>query len=86
MGLDTIELVMTLEEEFQIAIPNEVASRIVTLGDLRDCVVQILEARNEAVDSDKVWDRIKIIMRRDFGIAQKHLVPGAAIVADLGLD
>ena len=33
-SLDTVELVMALEEEFKIEIPDEDAEKIVTVGDL----------------------------------------------------
>ncbi len=32
-SLDTVELVMALEEEFEIEIPDEVAEKITTVGD-----------------------------------------------------
>ena len=86
MGLDTVELVMAVEEEFGIAIPDDGAVTLITLSDIRDFVVQALEATGEVGDREAVWERIKAIMRRDHGIADEHLVPGAALVADLGLD
>ena len=86
MGLDTVELVMAVEEEFAIAIPNEWAATLITLGDLRDCVIRIREARGEKIDPGDFWARVKMIMWRDHRIAEKHLVPEAEIVADLGLD
>lgn len=33
-SLDTVELVMALEEEFEIEIPDEVAEKIKTVGDV----------------------------------------------------
>ena len=32
-SLDTIEFVMTLEEEYDVSIPDDVAERIQTIGD-----------------------------------------------------
>jgi len=86
MGLDTVELVMAVEAEFGIDIPNEIASGTITLGDIRDFVILALKSRSEAVDPDDVWQRIKVIMRRDYAVRERHLVPEAEIVADLGLD
>ncbi len=34
MGLDSVELVMAFEEEFAIAIPNDAAPRLPTIGDV----------------------------------------------------
>jgi len=33
-SLDTVELVLTLEDEFNIEIPDEVASTLLTVGDV----------------------------------------------------
>ncbi len=39
MGLDVVELVMEIEDEFGIQITNENYPKLVTVGDLRDLVV-----------------------------------------------
>jgi acyl carrier protein len=43
MGLDTVELVMAIEEEFGIEVPDEDAENIRTLGD----ITSYIEARTE---------------------------------------
>ena len=43
-SLDVFQIIMGLEEEFEIEIPNEQAEKIVTLG---DAVEQIKAAMNE---------------------------------------
>jgi len=42
MGLDTVELVMAVEDYFEITIPNEVAETLVTVGKLHEFVVSEL--------------------------------------------
>ncbi len=44
-SLDTVELVMALEEEFGLEIPDEVAEKIRTVG---DAIKHIEEAKQEA--------------------------------------
>lgn len=44
-SLDTVELVMALEEEFDLEIPDEVAEKIKTVG---DAVKHIEEHKKEA--------------------------------------
>jgi acyl carrier protein len=39
MGLDTVELVMEIEETFGITIPDDEASRMITVGDVFDCIM-----------------------------------------------
>jgi len=36
--LDTVELMMTIEEEFNLTIPPEVAQEVYTFGDLVSCI------------------------------------------------
>ncbi|HEU5116936.1 MAG TPA: hypothetical protein VFT74_09705 [Isosphaeraceae bacterium] len=86
MGLDTVELVMAVEEEFSISIPDDVAPTLFRLGDLHAFAVKSLQARGETVDPSAAWARVKAVVRREFGIREKDLVPEAHIVFDLGLD
>ena len=86
MGLDTVELVMAVESEFDLTIADPIAETMLSLGDLQRFVIKTFEHRGEPVDEADVWERIKAIMKRDFGIREKDLRPEAEIVADLGLD
>ena len=88
MGLDTVELVMAVEEEFDIDIPPEAAEKITTVGDLRDFVVSALERKGGGsgdVCGEAVLQRIQRIFEKDHGLGPERVVPAARIVADLGL-
>ncbi len=85
MGLDIVELVMTIEEEFDVSIPNHVARTLVRLGDIHGFVVKLLQERGEAVDPAEVWERLKLIVHREFAIPEEQIVPEAHLVYDLGL-
>ena len=41
-SLDIVELVMGIEEKFEISIPDEAAEKIVTVGDVVDYIVNSL--------------------------------------------
>ena len=89
MGLDTVELVMSVEEEFGIDIPPEAAEKITTVGDLRDFVVTSLERKSAGtggVSGDSVLQQIQRIFEKDHGVGPERVVPAARILADLGLD
>lgn len=47
-SLDTVELVMALEEEFETEIPDEDAEKIVTIKDAVNYVVNRLEKESKA--------------------------------------
>jgi len=86
MGLDSVELVMEIEEEFEIEISNEIAPTLVTVGDLFAFIVQTFEARGISIDDAEIWNRLTRIFEDSFGIPARLIVPEAHIVYDLGLD
>ena len=89
MGLDSVELVMAFEEEFEIEIPDDEAARIITVSDARDCIVRKLRERVEnasAVDPEEVWSRVKTIVVEHLGVKPERVTPEAAFIDDLGVD
>ena len=87
MGLDTVELILAVEREFQIEIANEVASQIATVGDLHECVLREL-ARQRAITADRTqtFEKVRGIICDQLGIDPRHVRPEAHIVFDLGAD
>lgn len=86
MGLDTVELVMEIEDEFEIEISDEAAPDLTTVGDIYLFVMNAVAARGRTIDEREAWDRLKRIFVDRFGIPDQHLLPSAHIVYDLGLD
>ena len=41
-SLDDVELIIEIEKEFEIKIPDEIAEKIVTVKDLIDCIFDYL--------------------------------------------
>jgi hypothetical protein len=48
MGLETVELVMNVEDAFGIAIPDELASEIRTVGQLNDTVMELIRSNGNS--------------------------------------
>lgn len=67
MGMDTVELVMALEDEFDIAIPNEDASNLAVVGDMFDYIVRELHNRGEPLDKVQLWERLRAAIGRQAG-------------------
>jgi acyl carrier protein len=90
MGLDTVELVMAIEEEFGMKIPNEQAARLETAGDLSSYVQRRLESdRGQPLDAAErvaVWERVKAIVVEQLGVEPERVTQDAHIVLDLGAD
>ena len=89
MGLDSVELVMAFEEEFEIEITDQEAQHIITVGDARDCILGKLQARAadpSAIDPEEVWLRVKRIVVYHLGLKPEKVTPEAGFVDDLGVE
>lgn len=88
MGLDTVELVMAVEHEFEIEIPNSEAVMMERVGDMHAFVVTALCKRAEPalIDADRIWARLKDIVDDHLGVPPEIVVPEARFVYDLGAD
>jgi acyl carrier protein len=87
MGLDTVEMVMSVEETFGIRIPNEVAATIVTVGQLHEHVVAELNRCNAVeADRERVFEQLRDIICEQLGVDPALVRPEARIVEDLGAD
>ncbi len=51
-SLDTVELVMELEEEFDISIPDDAAEKIQTVGQAIDHISQTVDSDGASVSDD----------------------------------
>jgi acyl carrier protein len=86
MGLDTVELVMAVEEEFAIAISNEAAERLISVGDVVDHVCAQMAGRGERPDADEVFRRVKAITVEHLNLDPAKVTLNARFVDDLGAD
>lgn len=86
MGLDSVELVMSVEEHFDIAIPDHVAETLVTVGKLHDCVVSELQRLRRPCNSDAVFAEIREIICDRLGIEPERVVPEARFIQDFRID
>jgi len=86
MGLDTVELIMAIEEEFGIDIPNDVAAHIATMGHISAYVFKCLEAQGKKPDPEATWEQVKAIVVYQLGVKPEEVTPDAYIVRDLGID
>jgi hypothetical protein len=84
MGLDTVELLMAVEDTFGIEIPNAEADTIVTVDDLFRAVLAHLPS-SDRPDS-VVWDQLRRIIVEECAVRPELITPDAAIVADLGIN
>jgi acyl carrier protein len=87
MGLDTVELIMAIEEEFDLEIPNERAATIFTVGELHAFLVSELGRLGRSdLDEDGVFTTLRYLICRQTGVEPDEVVPSARFVEDLRLD
>jgi hypothetical protein len=86
VGLDTVELVMAIEEEFSLEIPNEQAANMTTVGKMHAFLVSELSKRGQMPDERLVYDRMREVICRQTGVKAHEVVPSARVVEDFRLD
>lgn len=86
MGLDTVELVMAIEEEFEIRIKDAEAPSLAVLGDMHAYVVERLRESGLAQDDEQVWQRLSAVVIEKLGVEPHEVKPSAHIVYDLHAD
>lgn len=92
MGLDSVEIVMELEREFRIRVPDDEAERVRTVDDLVGLVVRALKASDDPPVLENahlrtiVFEKIRDIVAGVIGIDARRVVPSARLHDDLGMD
>lgn len=86
MGLDTIELVMSVEEEFAIEMPDHACVHMFTVGHMHNYVLEQLRARGESPVEAEVWAKLRNIVVEQLGVRPEQVTPTASFVEDLGIE
>jgi acyl carrier protein len=87
MGLDSVELVMAVEQHFGVSIPDSDASTLVTVGKLHAWVVnELLRLNRPDVEAGVVFEQLRELVCDQLRIAPERVVPEARFVQDLHMD
>jgi acyl carrier protein len=86
MGLDSVELVMAIEDEFAIEIPNSEAPRLAVLGEMHDFIVRALRQRGDPSAEVQVWERLRAVVVQQLGVRPDEVTRSSHIVYDLRAD
>ena len=87
MGLDTVELVMAIEDEFGIVIHDGEAEKMTTPGQVSDYVMERVHTRKEDPNaSQAAFYRLRTMLMREFAIPRHEIRPGMPLQRVLGHD
>ncbi len=84
MGLETVELVMEIEDKFNIQISNEDASNFETIGDIFENIIKVLNIKKE--NEELIWEKLKKIVILQLGVKPNQVTKDARIIKDLNID
>lgn len=89
MGLDTVEIVLRVEETFGVDIPDDEAGSVRTVGDLCQLVLRRLDEENLNTsfrDKEEVWRMLREIIVDQLQVDEEEVVSEADIARDLRCD
>ena len=87
MGLDTVELIMEIEDEFRVAVPDAVAETLVTPGLVTDWLMSRLDVgptrAAEVCPSQRAFYRLRDALHQTFGAKRRKVRPDAMLASVL---
>ena len=86
MGMDTVNLVIAIEKEFDIRILDADAEKLVLVGDMNDYVLRALRRNGETPDEAAVWQRLTDLIVEEVGVRPDEVTRTANIISDFHMD
>ena len=87
MGLDTVELVLSVEDAFGIKISHESAAKLTTVGELHECILeQLAQLQRPNINRDITYDLLRNLICFQLGVEPEEVIPNARFVHDLRVD
>ena len=86
MGLDSVELVMAVEQELDIQIPDSEAATIVTPRDFANIVELALKKQNRTMSRSEIGEKIKEISIEQLSLKEREYHQDKEYGRDFGMD
>jgi acyl carrier protein len=92
VGLDSVEIIMDIEDRFGIEITDAEAARCAAVGDLLGCVIAKLEAGETTKPQPAQWtkpqvlEEIRDIIVEQVGVRRDRITLEASLTGDLRID
>jgi hypothetical protein len=91
MGLESVELVLNVEDAFGISIPDDIASDVRTVGQLHSVILDLLRAKDDRAwlsrpDGEQaVWFKVATLAAKlSSGVRPADVTPSTRFIEDLG--
>jgi len=81
LGLDLVEFVMRVEEEFDLDIPDEIRSTLVTPRKVIDHLSSRMPGPRDEI-AEKVWE----FLEYETGIDKSNFTEDSRFIEDMGID
>ena len=89
MGLDTVEIILWAEKEFDIAITDAEAGEVSTVGDFSLLIYNLMLAKyglKNTTNEDIIFNKIKALLIKQYLIKESQIGRNAKLVQDLRLE
>jgi len=87
MGLETVEIVVWAEEEFEISIPDEEIRNIYTIGEFAKYIAEKVNSSNcDSITYQDTLPKIIDLLVDNYGVERCKINTSSKFVQDLGLD
>ena len=89
MGLDTVEIILWAEKEFDIAITDAEAGEVSTVGDFSLLIYNLMLAKyglKNTTNENIIYNKIKALLVKQYLIKESQIGRNAKFVQDLRLE
>ena len=89
MGLDTVEIILWAEKEFDIAITDAEAGEVSTVGDFSLLIYHLMLAKyglKNTTNEDIIYNKIKALLIKQYLIKESQIGRNAKFLQDLRLE
>ena len=89
MGLDTVEIILWAEKEFDIAITDAEAGEVSTVGDFSSLIYHLTLAKhglNNTTNEDIIYKKIKALLIKQYLVKESQISRDAKFIQDLRLE
>ena len=89
MGLDTVEIVLWAEKEFDISITDAEAGEVSTVGDFSLLIYHLILAQHglkNTINEETIYNKIKALLIKQYAVKESQIGRDAKFVQDLRLE